>query len=124
MRIAIFTETFAPRVNGVVTRLRQTLPHLARRGDSVLVVAPADSPGFCDGAEVTGVRSLPLPLYPEIGVALPSPTLGARLHRFRPDLIHAVNPAVLGLARGHHAHPLHVPLGACFHTDLPSYLHH
>lgn len=124
MRIAIFTETFVPQVNGVVTRLRRTLPYLTGRGDSVLVVAPVGSPDVCDGAEVAGVRSVPLPFYPEVSMALPSPTLGARLGRFRPDLIHAVNPAVLGLTAVYHARARNLPLVASFHTDLPSYLHH
>ncbi|MEY2858504.1 MAG: hypothetical protein RLZZ74_2817, partial [Cyanobacteriota bacterium] len=40
MRIALFTETFLPKVDGIVTRLRHTIEHLERNGDRVLVVAP------------------------------------------------------------------------------------
>jgi hypothetical protein len=40
MRIALFTETFLPKVDGIVTRLRHTVEHLQRNGDQVLVVSP------------------------------------------------------------------------------------
>jgi hypothetical protein len=40
MRIALFTETFLPKVDGIVTRLRHTVEHLERNGDRVLVFVP------------------------------------------------------------------------------------
>ena len=40
MRIALFTETFLPKVDGIVTRLSHTVDHLQRNGDQVLVVCP------------------------------------------------------------------------------------
>ena len=124
MRIAIFTETFLPGVNGVVTRLLRTLGHLGAEGDRVLVVAPRGGPDICEGAEVLGVPAMPLPLYPEISIAMPRPQIGRRLQRFRPDVIHAVNPAVLGLAASHYARTMRRPLVASFHTNLPRYLRH
>ena len=42
MRIAIFSETFMPRVNGVVTTLRHLLDHLERRGHESIVFVPDD----------------------------------------------------------------------------------
>jgi hypothetical protein len=40
MRIALFTETFLPKVDGIVTRLSHTVDHLQRLGNQVLVVSP------------------------------------------------------------------------------------
>ena len=41
MRVALFTETFLPETNGVVTRLKHTVEELVRAGDEVLVFAPS-----------------------------------------------------------------------------------
>jgi len=46
------------------------------------------------GARVYGVSGFPLPLYPELKLALPRPAIGQALEEFQPD-IHVVNP-VLG----------------------------
>jgi hypothetical protein len=54
MRIALFTETFLPKVDGIVTRLCHTVRHLTARGNSVLIVAPRGGPAaVCTG---TGLR--------------------------------------------------------------------
>ena len=49
------------------------------------------------GATVVGVAAMPLPLYPELKLGLPGPAVSDKLEKFNPDLIHVVNPAVLGL---------------------------
>ncbi|HIK32206.1 MAG TPA: glycosyltransferase family 1 protein [Oscillatoriales cyanobacterium M59_W2019_021] len=124
MRIAIFTETFLPKIDGIVTRLRHTVEHLQRAGDRVLVVAPEGGITEYKGAKVHGVSGFPLPLYPELKLAVPLPTLRPVLEDFAPDLIHVVNPAVLGLGGLYYAKALKLPLVASYHTHLPQYLHH
>lgn len=124
MRIALFTETFLPKVDGIVTRLRHTVEHLQRNGDQVLVIAPDGGITEYQGAEVCGLSSFPLPLYPELKLALPRPTIGWVLQKFKPDLIHVVNPAVLGLSGVYYAKTMEIPLIASYHTHLPQYLPH
>jgi Glycosyltransferase len=46
------------------------------------------------------------------------------LEKFRPDLIHVANPAILGLGGLYYAKKLNIPLVASYHTHLPQYLHH
>jgi glycosyltransferase involved in cell wall biosynthesis len=65
-----------------------------------------------------------LPLYPELKLALPRPSIGVTLEKFQPDLIHVVNPAVLGLGGLYYAKMMQIPLVASYHTHLPQYLHH
>lgn len=124
MRIALFTETFLPKVDGIVTRLRHTVEHLQRQGDQVLVVSPDGGLTEYKGAKIYGVSGFPLPLYPELKLALPRPSIGVALEQFQPNLIHVVNPAVLGLAGLYYAKMMQVPLIASYHTHLPQYLHH
>jgi glycosyltransferase involved in cell wall biosynthesis len=124
MRIALFTETFLPKVDGIVTRLRHTVEHLQRFGDQVLVFSPDGGLTEYKGAKIHGVPGVPLPLYPELKLAFPRPSIGEALERFRPDLIHIVNPAVLGLAGLYYSKTLKIPLVASYHTHLPKYLEH
>jgi glycosyltransferase involved in cell wall biosynthesis len=124
MKIALFTETFLPKVDGIVTRLSHTVDHLQRLGDQVLVVSPDGGLREYKGAKICGIPGFPLPLYPELKLALPRPSLRQVLEEFRPDLIHIVNPAVLGLGGLYYAKSLDVPLVASYHTHLPKYLEH
>jgi glycosyltransferase involved in cell wall biosynthesis len=124
MRIALFTETFLPKVDGIVTRLRHTVEHLQRDGDEVLVFCPEGGLKEYKGAKIHGVSGMPLPLYPELKLAFPRPSVGAALAKFNPDVIHVVNPAVLGLGGIYYAKTLDIPLVASYHTHLPQYLQH
>ena len=124
MRIALFTETFLPKVDGIVTRLRHTVDYLQRLGDQVLVFAPEGGIREYRGAKIEGIPGFPLPLYPELKLAIPRPTIRQSLELFQPDLIHVVNPAVLGLAGLYYAKTLDIPLLASYHTHLPKYLQH
>ena len=76
------------------------------------------------GAQVVGVPAMPLPLYPELKLALPRPAVAEALDRFNPDLVHVVNPAVLGLGGIWLAKTKGYPLVASYHTHLPKYLEH
>lgn len=124
MKIALFTETFLPKVDGIVTRLSHTVDHLQRFGDQVMVFSPDGGLQDYKGAKIHGIPGFPLPLYPELKLALPRPSIGQVLEEFRPDLIHIVNPAVLGLGGLYYAKSLGVPLVASYHTHLPKYLEH
>ncbi|MBW4540253.1 MAG: glycosyltransferase [Myxacorys chilensis ATA2-1-KO14] len=124
MRIALFTETFLPKVDGIVTRLRHTIDHLQRLGDEVLIFSPDGGLTEYKGARIYGVSGFPLPLYPELKMSLPRPAIGYELSDFKPDIIHIVNPAVLGLAGLFYSKTLDIPLIASYHTHLPEYLQH
>jgi glycosyltransferase involved in cell wall biosynthesis len=124
VKIVFFTETFLPKVDGIVTRLTKTVQHLVASGDEVLIFCPEGAPESWKGARVVGVPAMPLPLYPELKLALPRPSVSEALEAFRPDLIHVVNPAVLGLGGIWLAKTRGIPLVASYHTHLPKYLEH
>ena len=126
MRIAIFTETFLPKIDGIVTRLCRTIENLTQHGYEVMVVCPEmeNIPSEFAGASVYGLPAVPLPLYPELKLAFPGPTIGRLLRSFQPDIIHVVNPAVLGLGGIYYSDAMGIPLMASYHTHLPKYLQH
>jgi glycosyltransferase involved in cell wall biosynthesis len=124
MKIALFTETFLPKVDGIVTRLKHTVEHLQRQGDQVLIFCPEGGLTEYKGARIAGVSGFPLPLYPELKMAFPRPSIGEELEAFKPDLVHVVNPAILGLGGIFFAKAANIPLVASYHTHLPKYLAH
>jgi glycosyltransferase involved in cell wall biosynthesis len=124
VRIAFFTETFLPATDGVVTRLRHTIEELARVDDNMLVVAPRYPDGGPDsyaGAPIYRVPGIPFPPYPRIKLSFAHPGVGRALSRFGPDLIHAVNPFILGPGGIYYAKRLGVPLVASYHTNVAAY---
>ena len=124
MKIAFFTESFLPKVDGIVTRLTKTIDNLVQNGDEIVVFCPEGCPTEYKGAKIIGVAAMPLPLYPELKLGLPGPAVSDALENFKPDLIHVVNPAVLGLGGIWLAKSNNIPLIASYHTHLPKYLEH
>jgi len=125
VRVAFFTETFLPKIDGIVTRLARTLEQLAALGHEALVFAPHQPPESYAGHRVIAVPALSFrPWYPELFLGLPRPRLGRELDRFEPDIVHVVNPVVLGLWGTAIAKQRNLPLLASYHTDLTQYARH
>ncbi len=129
MRIAIFTETFLPKVDGIVTTLCQTIRQLKKLGNEVLIFAPEAGVKEYEQSRVVGISGCSFPFYPELTLSLPRASMREALTAFHPDIIHVADPALLGLAAlyyggGARGGALGLPLVVSYHTDLPQYLHH
>ncbi len=96
MKVAIISEVFLPKIDGVVNRTLHLIRQLPQHGDELLVVCP-QAPGCerCD-IPVLPVPSFSFPLYPEYRIGLPDRSLAAKLRAFRPDVLHYVNPFAFG----------------------------
>ncbi len=121
MRIALFTETFLPKTDGIVNTLCHLLDHLARRGHTVLLFAPAGGPTHYAHTPVIGLPAVPFPLYPELRLVPPTVDVRDWLAAFSSDLIHVFNPVSLGVAGLRHARQLGIPAAASYQTDLPGF---
>ncbi|MEZ4633228.1 MAG: glycosyltransferase [Deinococcales bacterium] len=125
MRIAYFTEVFLPKIDGVVTRLTRTLDQLHALGHEALIFAPHNPPSDYLGFKVVRVAAIPFwPWYPELMLGLPRPRIGRELDRFKPDVVHVVNPVILGLWGTTIAKQRNLPLLASYHTDITQYAKH
>ncbi len=128
MRIALFTETFIPKVDGIVTTLCQTVKQLEHLGHQVLIFAPDGGFEQFEESRIAGFKGHSFIFYPDLRLALPRASIRRILSDFRPDLIHVADPALLGIAAlyyggGRRGGALHLPLVVSYHTDLPKYLH-
>jgi glycosyltransferase involved in cell wall biosynthesis len=121
MRIAIFSETFLPKWDGVANTVSHLLEHLANRGHQSLMFAPEGAPERYAATPIRGLPSLAFPLYPDLRLVPPVFNVERELRAFAPDLVHVVNPAFLGLVGLRQARALGLPLAASYHTDLPGY---
>lgn len=124
MRVALFTDTFVPDVNGVAKTLAGWVNDLESRGVQCKVFAPHNtSAAETDQRMVERFYSIPFLLYPDCRMAIPNPASAGRILRsFAPDLIHVATPFNLGLLGLHYAKRHHVPVVASYHTNFDQYL--
>jgi glycosyltransferase involved in cell wall biosynthesis len=122
VRIALFTEVFLPKWDGVVNTLSHLLEHLERRGHRSILFSPEGGPDHYAGTPIVGFPGYPFPLYPELKMVVP-PYLDVmeQLESFQPDLVHLVNPVLLGISGQRYARNVGIPVIASFHTDLSGF---
>ena len=123
-RVAVLTESFLPKVDGVVKTTYLTIRYLQETGREVLIFAPDIAVDHVGSSRVIPLPSISLPQAPETRMALPNPVVARHLEEFEPDLIHLFSPAAMavnGMAVGRH---LNLPVIANYQTDLPGYTEH
>lgn len=124
LRVAIVTETFVPKMDGIVRFLLEMLGYLQRHGHAALVFCPGAGPTDVAGATVVRVRGLPFPPYPELHLTLRSTRMVAALRAWQPDIVHLAGPALLGAQGLRVARLLGLPAVGHFQTNLPQYARH
>ena len=119
MRVAVVSESFLPTINGVTTSVRKVLDHLAAEGHEAIVIVPAA------GAPKTYagflVHEVPAIAYRQFPVGLPNPMVAKLIGDFRPDVLHAASPFLLGAQAIAAATRLNIPSVAIFQTDVAGY---
>ena len=125
LRIGLFTDTYAPQVNGVSISLQLISEGLQRRGHQVTIFAPR-IPGYED--DKPGVVRLPSLKYlnnPPIYVAvLGTPRSTWSLTRKHFDVLHAHSPLTVGLLAYLTASTKNLPLIYTYHTSITDYTHY
>lgn len=124
LRLAIFTDTFAPQVNGVARTLERLVQAVESMGGAVRVETVEDPAAPLD-RRVHRWTSSPFWAYPQLRIAVPQKQRAiAAMRRWKPTLIHAVTPFGVGLAGRAAARALGVPLVTSYHTAFDTYLRH
>lgn len=126
MRIAIVTESFLPMLNGVTNSVLKVSEYLVQQGHRVMIIAPhvADSRSSGHQREIPDgvvVHRVPSVAYREFPVGLPHPMVSALLQQFRPDVLHAASPFLLGYQALLAAKKLGIASVAIFQTDVAGY---
>lgn len=123
MRLALFTDTYVPQMNGVALTLGRLTDYLNRRGVEHLVFTPKCTDEMAYSELIRPVPSVPFFLYPECRIALPNIiSLRSELDRFRPHLLHMATPFNIGLCGLHYARKHRISHVASYHTHFDRYL--
>lgn len=124
-RLALFTDTWVPQVNGVARTLDRLVRECERRGVDARVFTATEDEPVAEDAHVERWAARPFWAYPQLRMATPSPSRArAALERFRPSLVHVATPFGLGLSGRQAARTLGLPLVSSYHTHFTAYLAH
>ncbi|MCI8622312.1 MAG: glycosyltransferase family 4 protein [Provencibacterium sp.] len=127
MRIALFTETYLPHINGVVTHVKSLKDGLEAMGHTVLVVTAnsktrkhyiKENVLYCPAHKISK-RLYGFDLAPAV-----SRTRLRFLRDFNPDIIHIHNEFGIGLSGIGIAKILRVPLVYTLHTMYDEYIYY
>ncbi|EWY40354.1 GDP-mannose-dependent alpha-mannosyltransferase [Skermanella stibiiresistens SB22] len=111
MRILIVSDAWHPQVNGVVRTLMTVRDELQKLGHSVEVIGP------------DRFRTIPMPSYPEIRLALGAGRKLERLIRAHdPGAIHIATEGPLGFAARRYCLRNGIPFTTAYHTRFPEYV--
>ena len=122
MKIAMFTDTYIPQINGVATSVHIFIKYLEKRGHEVYVVAPA---GPDDDVNVLKVKGLTWPTETQHKLAI---AFSGRLRNFikerKIEILHSHDPFVLGFRALKMQKEFSIPHVHTYHTLLVEYRHY
>lgn len=111
MRVLIVSDTWRPQINGVVRTIEQIVDAAPRLGAVVELLTPER------------FRTVPMPSYPEIPLALVrTKTIARIIAEASPDHIHISTEGPLGLAARRVCMKAKRPFTTSYHTRFPEYL--
>lgn len=123
MKIALFTDTFYPEINGVAGTLKRYTEYLDSQNISYKIFAPNTQSNQYALSHIHTFKSFPFFLYPECRLAFPNLLdIKSELLSFGPQLIHVATPFNIGLCGVYYAKKLNIPLVGSYHTDFNYYL--
>jgi len=127
MKIAMFTDSYLPQINGVVTQVKNTSEELVKRGHEILIVAPSHKSKSYEkigkGRKEIYLSSVALPTYDDYRITSPSSKKVLRaLEDFAPDVLHVHTPFSVGWLGIRYAKRLHIPLIGTYHTLIPDFM--
>ncbi|MFA6171248.1 MAG: glycosyltransferase [Patescibacteria group bacterium] len=130
MKIAIFSDTYFPQVNGVASVARQTAVNLSEAGHEVAVFTVSQEPEaelnrkLGNRFKVILLPSLPFWAYSDYRITLPASFSLKKVKKFQPDIIHVQTPFGAGWEGVLCSKLLKVPLVGTHHTFYDYYLKH
>ena len=126
MRIAIFTDTYPPYINGVSTSTFNLANALKAKGHEVLVVAPRPTDGKME--QVGNVLYIPgIDLKKLYGFRLTNIFANkpvSIIKRFNPDVIHNQTDFTIGVLARRCSKKLKVPIVYTYHTAYEDYTYY
>jgi glycosyltransferase involved in cell wall biosynthesis len=122
VRLALFTDTFPPQMNGVSRTLERLVAAARERGAAVRVFTTDDPDQAPHGPDEIRWKSIPFWAYPQVRLSRPRIAAArAALRAWSPTLVHVATEFGVGLAGRQAAVSLGVPLVTSYHTSFTAY---
>ncbi len=125
MNIAMFSDTYAPQVNGVVTMIKMLEENLQKRGHNVYIFT-VDHPKATSQENVYRVPSLRFPWEKQHRIGLPTNyrELIQIITNLKIDLIHSHTSIIVGYLANLVTSKLGLPGVTTYHTMMEEYVHY
>lgn len=124
MKIAVVTESFLPRTDGLSLSVRALVDRLVDGGHDPMVIAPGPGLRNHRGVPVVRTRSVAVPGTRGFTLGLPDPSVETALAAFHPDVVHVSSPVALGAGGLRVARRLGLPVVSDHGTDVSAHLRH
>lgn len=125
MRIGLFSDTYTPEINGVVSSVLMLKEGLEALGHEVWVFAPGHPDITSDEDHVVRIPSMPLVVLPERRVATPLELgLIRKIRSLELDIIHTHTEFGVGSFGFRAAHKFKIPHIHTYHTVWEEYTHY
>ena len=122
VRLALFSDTYPPQMNGVSRTLERLVATARERGAEVRIFTTTDPELQHHDAGEIRWGSVPFWAYPQVRLAAPRVFAAkAALAAWQPSLVHVATEFGVGLAGRSAAVSLGVPLVTSYHTSFSAY---
>jgi len=123
MRVALFTDTFLPQINGVTNTLTKLIEYYKAANIEYLIFAPDNYTELNQRFNVEKFISIRFLLYPECRLSFPNIfRLKNSLLQFKPDIIHIMTEFNMGVAGLTYGKKLGIPTVSNYTTNFTQYL--
>ena len=124
MKIAVFTDTYLPQINGVVTSTVTFVREFEKMGHEVLIIAPQLKGAKESTSKVWRLPAFPFPFQPEYNIVAPISKELVTFKSLKIDLIHAQTPFSMGLLALYFGKRFKIPVVHTYHTFFVEYAHY
>lgn len=118
MKVAFFTDTYKPQINGVVSSIELLKNELVKEGHEVHIFCPE---GTRKNKFIHTFSSFKFKNYPEYRIGLPFHEATKQILKIKPDVIHIHSPFSIGTIGLSIAKIMNIPIVATYHTLLSEY---
>lgn len=133
MKIAIFVDTFAPKIDGVTTFLKSFVKYFSKDNEIMIItldytekegIKPRLVPHITqeDGATVLRIPGVPIPANKEVKIPVTLlRTVNKKIKEFDPDIMHINSQGIVGLIGVRNAKKLNKPSLGVHHTNIAEF---
>ncbi len=124
MKIAIFTDTYLPQINGVAISTHTFAKEFEKLGHQVVIIGPKVDKKTRSTGKIWRFKSMPFPFQKEYRIISPLSRKLRFFGRLKFDIVHIQTPFFMGHLGQYLAWKHNIPMVHTYHTFWAEYLHY